>query len=121
MKGIWLPIAEVGVESMRELGGTVLKAVAAGVLEALQLNGYAATDLSARRREPFRLAEESGVRLSQIFLPIRPITKGARIEEISHGIRAMTGEELYYWFAKCTSGPTAERAQKALRILLSEE
>ena len=104
-----------------ELGGTALKAVADGVLEALRLNGYAATDLGARRREPFRLAEESGVRLSLIFLAIRPVTKGARIEEISRGIRAMTGEELYYWFAKCTGGPTAERAQKALRQLLSDE
>jgi len=112
-----------------ELGGTALKAIADAVLEALRLNGYAATDLGIKRREPFLLMEESGVRLALIFLAIRPITKVVRIEEISRGIRAMTGEELYYWFAKCIGsgaantwrGSTSDRAQRALRILLAEE
>jgi hypothetical protein len=36
-------------------------------------------------------------------------------------IRAMTSEEAYYWYAKCTGGPAAERAQKALRVLLADE
>ena len=104
-----------------ELGGTAMKAVADAVLEALRLNGYAATDLGIKRREPFQLTEESGVRLALIFLTIRPISKVSRIEEISRGIRAMTGEELYYWFAKCTTTGAADQAQKALRILLSDE
>ena len=104
-----------------ELGGTSLKAAADAILEALRLNGYAATDLGAKRREPFQLTEESGVRLALIFLAIRPISKVSRIEEISRGIRSMTGEELYYWFAKCTTIGIADRAQKALRLLLSEE
>jgi hypothetical protein len=67
------------------------------------------------------MAEESGVRLALIFLAIRPITKVSRIKEISRGIRDMTGEELYYWFAKCIAGFTAERSLKALRILFPEE
>jgi hypothetical protein len=36
-------------------------------------------------------------------------------------IQAMTSEEAYYWYAKCTGGPAAERAQKALRVLLADE
>lgn len=104
-----------------EIGGTALKAVADAVLEALRLNRYAPTDLGVKRREPFHLTEESGVRLALIFMAIRPIAKVSRIEEISRGIRAMTGEEMYYWFAKCTTNGGAERALKALRILLSEE
>lgn len=104
-----------------ELGGLALKSVADAVLEALRLNGYSPTDLNPGRRQPFHLTEESGVRLALIFLAVRPITKAARIEEISRGIRTMTGEELYYWFAKCTAVGVAERAQKALRILLAEE
>lgn len=104
-----------------ELGGTTLKAVADAVLEALRLNGYAATDLGIKRREPFQLTEESGVRLALIFLAIRPISKISRIEEISRGIRSMTSEELYYWFAKCTGGTSSDKAQKALRMLLAEE
>lgn len=104
-----------------EIGGTALKAVADAVLEALRLNRYSPTDLGIKRREPFHLTEESGVRLALIFMAIRPIAKVSRIEEISRGIRAMTGEEMYYWFAKCTTNGGAERALKALRILLSEE
>jgi len=33
----------------------------------------------------------------------------------------MTSEEAYYWYAKCTGGPGAERAQQALRVLLADE
>ena len=103
-----------------ELGGNLLRSVADAILEELRRNGYAATDLAANRKEPFQFNEESGVRLGLIFLAVRPISKMARVEDISRGVRAMTKEELYYWFSKCT-GPTAERAQKALRNLLSDE
>lgn len=115
------PQAPVHMRPVAELGGDLLKAVADQVLDALRQNRYAATDLSAGRREPFVLSEESGVRLGLLFLAVRPITKMGRVEAISLGIRAMTSEELYYWFSKCTSGPAAARAQTALRILLSGE
>lgn len=104
-----------------ELGGDALRAIADQVIETLRQNGYKPTDLSAARRQPFVLSEESGVRLGLIFLAVKPITKSSRIEAISQGVRLMTAEELYYWYSKCTGGPTAERAQKALRILLSGE
>ena len=113
--------APVEMRLVSELSGSALKAVADQVLETLRHNGYKATDLSAGRREPFVLDEESGVRLGLLFLAVRPVTKMQRVEALSQGIRAMTGEELYYWFSKCASTSGAERAQKALRILLSEE
>lgn len=104
-----------------ELGGSALRAVADHVMESLRANGYKPTDLGASRREPFSLAEESGVRLGLLFLTVRPITKVDRIEIIALGMRAMTSEEAYYWYSKCTGGPAAERAQKALRVLLAGE
>jgi len=104
-----------------ELGGATLRAVADHVMEALRANGYRPTELSLGRREPFSLAEETGVRLGLLFLAVRPITKVERIEVIAQGIRAMTSEEAYYWYSKCTGGPAAERAQRALRVLLAEE
>jgi len=104
-----------------ELGGATLRAVADHVMESLRANGYKPTDLGPGRREPFRLAEESGVRLGLLFLAVRPITKVARIEATAQGIRAMTSEEAYYWYSKCTGRPTAERAQRALRTLLAVE
>jgi len=104
-----------------ELGGPTLRAVADHVMESLRANGYKPTDLAAGRSEPFNLTEETGVRLGLLFLAVRPITKVERIEVIAQGIRAMTSEEAYYWYAKCTGGPAAERAQRALRVLLAEE
>ncbi len=104
-----------------ELGGATLRVVADHVMEALRANGYRPTELSPGRREPFSLTEETGVRLGLLFLAVRPIMKVERIEVIAQGIRAMTSEEAYYWYSKCTGGPGAERAQRALRVLLAEE
>jgi hypothetical protein len=109
------------MERVVELGGIALRAVADQVLEALRENGYKATDLNPNRREPFALQEEWGVRLGLLFLAVKPVSKVSRIEVISAGIRQMTSEELYYWYSKCTSRAKAERAQKALRMLLSDE
>jgi len=104
-----------------ELGGDALRALADVILETLRHNGYKITDLSASRREPFHLDETSGVRLGLIFLAVKPISKTGRIEQISQGVRVMTGEELFYWYSKCTTGAATERAQKALRLLLANE
>lgn len=118
--------APIEMRLVAELGGSALKAVADQVLDALRGNEYGATELSLSRREPFLLSEESGVRLGLLFLAVKPISKMNRVEAISLGIRAMTSEELYYWFSKCAgqgrgNSPAVERAQKALRLLLSEE
>lgn len=104
-----------------ELGGEALRILAEVILDALRRNGYRPTDLHPARREPFRLDEATGVRLGLIFLAVKPLTKAARIEAIVQGVRAMAAEELYYWYSKCTGGLAAERAQKALRILLAGE
>jgi hypothetical protein len=109
------------MERVVELGGNNLRAVSDQVLEALRASGYKVTDLSATRKDPFALDEEWGVRLGLLFLAIKPISKTNRIEAISFGIRQMTSEELYYWYSKCTHISSADRAQKAIRILLSDE
>lgn len=104
-----------------EIGGLTLKAVADQILEALRGNGYKATELTPVRLNPFALEEVWGVRLGLLFMTVKPISKISRVESISEGIRRMTSEELYYWYSKCTSIPTAQRARKALRMLLAEE
>jgi hypothetical protein len=103
------------------VSGSVLRTIADNVLDALRRAGYKPTDLSASRREPFQLLEEPGVRLGLLLLAVKPITKMNRVEAIAHGIRAMTSEEVYYWYSKCTTKATADRAQKALRVLLAGE
>jgi hypothetical protein len=119
-KGLYEAAPEA-TRRVAELGGATLRAVADHVMDALRANSYKPTELGAGRREPFSLAEETGVRLGLLFLAIRPITKVDRIEVIALGIRAMTSEEAYYWYSKCTGGPAAERAQRALRVLLAED
>lgn len=119
-KGLYEP-EPPPTHKIAELGGPTLRAVADNVMESLRANGYKPTELASGRREPFSLTEESGVRLGLLFLAVKPITKVERVEVIGQGIRAMTSEEAYYWYSKCTSGPAAERAQKALRVLLAQE
>lgn len=113
--------AKLPVQHVAELGGNSLRAVADQVLDAIKRSGYRATDLQATRREPFRLDDESGVRLGLLFLAVKPVTKMDRVEAIAEGIRRMTSEEAYYWYSKSTAQKTAARAQKALRLLLAEE
>ena len=103
------------------LAGDSLRALAGQVMEGLREAGYRATDLSARRQAPFALPEGVGVRLGLLFLAVRPLSKLERVESIAHAIRRMPPEELYYWYSKCTVGENAERAQKALRVMLAEE
>jgi hypothetical protein len=119
-KGLYEP-EPPATHKVAELGGSTLRAVADHVMEALRTNGYKPTELGAGRREPFALAEETGVRLGLLFLAVRPITKVERIEIIAQGIRSMTSEEAYYWYSKCTRGPLADRARKALRVLLADD
>ncbi len=104
-----------------ELGGDRLRAVADHLLSALRANGYRATDLAqtAGRDTPFYLDEPTGVRLALIFLAVKPLSRFDRIEAIREGVQAMGEEEAYYWFSKCTGGPGARRAQRALRALLA--
>jgi hypothetical protein len=104
-----------------ELDGDSLRAVADHVLEALHKSGYKVTDLSRNRRRPFRLDEETGLRLGLLFLAVRPLTRLDRIEAISGGLHTMPSEEAYYWFSKCTAAASAANAQRALRILLAGE
>jgi len=105
-----------------ELGGDPLRAVADHLLSALRANGHKATDLAraAGSETPFYLDELTGVRLALILLAVKPLTRHDRIEAISLGVQAMGDEETYYWFSKCSAGPDALRAQKALRVLLAD-
>jgi len=106
-----------------EVGGDTLRAVTDHLLATLRTNGYKATDLARAvgSETPFYLDEPSGLRLALILLAVKPLTRHDRIEAIGQGIQAMSAEETYYWFSKCTAGPDALRAQKALRVLLAEE
>lgn len=101
--------------------GTAFQSTVDRVLAALKDNGYRASELSKARKAPFLLSEESGVRLGLLFLAAKPLRKLSRIEAISNAIWAMSPEEAYYWFSKCTDVATGRRARRALRLLLAAE
>lgn len=103
------------------LSGDNLRAVAAHVLSALRDADYKATDLAPTRRRPFWLPEPIGVRLGLLMLAVKPLSKFNRIEAIAYGIGRMPAEEAYYWYSKCTAQDSADRAQRALRVLLAAE
>ncbi|HET92322.1 MAG TPA: ASCH domain-containing protein [Chloroflexi bacterium] len=106
-----------------EIGGDALRAVTDHLLAALRANGYRATDLARAvgSETPFYLDEPAGLRLALILMAVKPLTRHDRIEAIGQGIQAMGNEEAYYWFSKCSAGPDAARAQRALRVLLAGE
>lgn len=106
-----------------DVDAQTLHATTEHLLAALRANGYKATDLARAvgSDKPFYLDEPTGLRLALILLAVKPLTRQDRIEAIGQGIQAMSAEEAYYWFSKCSAGPDAVRAQKALRVLLAEE
>lgn len=86
---------------------------------AVKKSGHQPSILSFTRKSPIRLTEPDGVRLALILLATRPVTKLERVRHLVAGINAMSIEENYYWYSKCI-GVDANRARKALRILLSD-
>jgi hypothetical protein len=109
-----------GSNRLVHLEGRLVERMRPALLGAVVASKRPRTSLSPTRTSPIRLTEDAGVRLALVALATAPLSKPARIEEIRQGVDAMTSEEALYWYANCT-GPSARRALRALRVLLSEE
>lgn len=96
--------------------GRVVDALFAAVRRA----GHQRSVLAFARKAPIRLGEAEGVRLALILLATQPIAKHERVRALVAGIDAMSTEETYYWYSKCI-GVDANRARKALRVLLADD
>ncbi|MDE0357069.1 MAG: hypothetical protein OXN92_04920 [Gammaproteobacteria bacterium] len=101
--------------------GDPLSGILDQVLAAIRRAGYRSTDLGAKRRAPFRIAEEDAVRLGLLFAALKPLRKHRRIEEVARAVASMEPEEAHYWFSKVTTGPEQGRVRRALRIMVSDE
>jgi hypothetical protein len=106
------PVAKLGPSGSRRL--------VEQAMDALQASGFRKSDLSAQRRQPFRLKEHHGVRLALAMVATGPLHKRDRVEAVLSGVARMSDEETYYWYAKCMS-PDWSRGRRALRLLLAEE
>ena len=108
-------------EQVVRVWGDPLLAILDQVLAVIRRAGYRSTDLKATRRAPFQIDEEDAVRVGLLFAALKPLRKHRRIEEVAGTISAMEREEVYYWFSKVTAGAAQGRAQRALRIMMSDE
>lgn len=88
------------------------------VLAAARTTGADLSTLSPSA--PIELAEPAGVRLGLILMATGPLKRLDRVYEVSAGINAMSTEETYYWYSKC-SGQSRRRGLAALRTLLSTD
>ena len=113
------PVADA--EQVVRIWGDPLRGIMDQVLAVIRRAGYRSTDLKATRRAPFRIDEEDAVRVGLLFAALKPLRKHRRIEEVAGTISAMEREEVYYWFSKVTAGAAQGRAQRALRIMMSDE
>jgi len=118
-------LAEVGASNGRpdllvQLGQKATARIITSVLAALRESKLKPAHLSPTRKKPLKLSEPAGVRLALVILGAAPLSQRVRIAEVEEGIAAMSTEEAYYWYAKCT-GPSASRSRRALRLLLSDE
>ena len=100
--------------------GTRLQVISDHVFDALKASGYRPADLKRNRQKPFEMPETIGVRLGLVLLATKPLRKIRRIEDISAAVRAMSDDEAYYWYAKCTAAHHGARSQRAFRDLLSD-
>lgn len=107
-----IPVAEVPAARAARYRGDVLAAVCA--------DGYAAAAVGPRRRRPFNLTAEPGVRLALAVAALEPVRRADRRAAIAAGLAAMAAEEAFYWYARCV-GPSGARALRALRLLLAED
>lgn len=89
------------------------------VLAAVTAAGYPPTAVGPRRRRPFNLTTEPGVRLVLTVGALKPVSRADRRIAITEGIAAMSTEEALYWYSH-SAGPAGQRALRALRLLLAE-
>ncbi|MCY4631879.1 MAG: hypothetical protein OXE75_13505 [bacterium] len=90
------------------------------VLAAVTADGYGASTVGPRRRRPFNLTAEPGVRLALAVAALDPVRRADRRSAIAAGLSAMAAEEAFYWYARSV-GPSGPRALRALRLLLAED
>ena len=97
------------------ISGLALSSAWEMIFDALQ-DRHQHAMLQGGKKKRFGLSEESGVRLSLLFQVTAPLQDLDCIRTVQQKIWAMSNEEAYYWFAKC-SAPDGDRGVRALRIL----
>lgn len=106
-----LPFVKMG-----RIEGLALLSALDIVLDVLRANHHQPKALLPDKKKLLGLSEESGVRLTVMFKALAALSNLDRIRVMQQAIWAMSDEEMYYWFSKC-SGPNGRQGVRALRIL----
>jgi hypothetical protein len=101
-------------------GPTQTQRVLEAVTAAVRQSGFQMSVINSSQDTSIPLEEVQGVRLALVLLTTQPLTKYTRIRAALAGISAMSIEETYYWYSKCT-GIEGSSARKALRTLLADK
>ena len=104
---------------VRCLSGAQLRSTLSIVDQTLRGTNVDPTDVTSTGDSSVLLCEVTGIRLSLVFLGVKPLQRVDRMRDISRGISGMSLEECYYWYAKCRS-PNWPNGIKALRTLLTK-
>lgn len=88
------------------------------VIACVRRTGRGAAAIAFAEREPIKIDESDGVRLALILLATAPFTSRIKARRVADGVRSMSAEEAYYWYAKCATDHS--RTLRALRVLLGD-
>jgi hypothetical protein len=110
-------------QMLSKIGEQYLNFADGAVHQILKRNNYKPSMLNARRKAPFKLKEEDGIKLDLTFKAISGLKKRSRIEDIILGITHMAREESYYWHGILIRDENngQNNGLKALRMLLGGE
>jgi hypothetical protein len=109
--GVVLPFVKIG-----SIEGLALSSAWDIILEVLHTNHHKPTAIQHDKKKRLELNEESGIRLSLLFLALVSLSNLDHMRTLQQSIWSMSNEEAYYWFSKC-SGTNGRRGVRALRIL----
>lgn len=114
-----LNIDNNGLKEVAQVSGWRLTLVHHYVKELLKING-GKTSIARENEADFNIEEDSGIRLTLLLKSISNLSKGKKITHLLNNIRAMSIEEVYYWYAKISNPLSNGRGLKAFRILMTE-
>ncbi len=104
---------------VRRLSGVRLRSILQLLDKTLRQTDFDPASITSTGNSEVLISEGIGVRLSLVFIGVKPLQRIDRMRAFSRGIGTMSLEECYYWYAKCRS-PNSPNGAKALRILLRE-
>lgn len=101
-----------------QLRGSRLNAVLSVIDDGLQDVEANATAVTGTGEGEVLVSEQAGIRLALAFAGVKPIQRMDRMRALARGVKQMSIEECYYWYAQCQS-PSSPNGTKALRVLLT--